>query len=131
MSEPVTCRLCPLLLVGLLLVAACTGGGSSPSSETGEGTSSAATVPTSAATPSEATRSIDLSSLMGRIAFSGGPPHAEDVYVINADGTALARVTSDPAADFDPTLSPDGGRIAPACSRRRAKSLTTMRTNRD
>ena len=55
---------------------------------------------------------IDLSKLPGRIAFSAGPPHGEDVYVIDADGTDLVQVTSDPAADFDPTWSPDGTRIA-------------------
>jgi TolB protein len=54
----------------------------------------------------------DLSTLIGQIAFSGGPPGAEDVYVINADGTGLRRVTTDPEAQFDPTWSPDGRRIA-------------------
>ncbi len=48
----------------------------------------------------------------GRIAFSAGRPEAEDIYVINADGTGLSQVTSDPVADFDPTWSPDGRRIA-------------------
>jgi Tol biopolymer transport system component len=51
-------------------------------------------------------------SAAGLIAFSAGAPHAEDIYVVNADGTDLRRVTSDPAADFDPTLSPDGRRLA-------------------
>jgi WD40 repeat protein len=55
---------------------------------------------------------IHLSVLAGRIAFSAGPPHREDVYVINADGTGRARVTTDPAADFDSSWSPDGSRIA-------------------
>jgi TolB protein len=55
---------------------------------------------------------IDRSSLSGRIAFSAGPPHAEDVYIVDADGTNLVRVTDDPAADFDPTFAPDGARIA-------------------
>lgn len=55
---------------------------------------------------------IDPSSLTGRIAFSGGPPHAEDVYVIHADGSGLRRITHDSGADFDPTWSPNGTRIA-------------------
>jgi len=52
------------------------------------------------------------SSAAGRIAFSAGPHGHEDVYVVNADGTGLRRLTTDPAADFDPSWSPDGKRIA-------------------
>ncbi len=111
MGERVNCRLAPLLLVGLLLLGACTGGGSSSSSATGGRTSSQDTVPTSPTAAGEAAGSIDLSSLKGHIAFSGGPPHGEDVYIINADGTGLKRVTTDPAADFDPSWSPDRKRI--------------------
>jgi TolB protein len=55
---------------------------------------------------------IDLTSLHGRIVFSAGTPLHEDVYMINADGKGLTRVTRDPAADFDPTWSPDGAQIA-------------------
>jgi TolB protein len=55
---------------------------------------------------------IDLTTLRGTIVFSAGRPHREDVYVIDADGTGLRQVTSDPAADLDPTWAPDGRRIA-------------------
>jgi Tol biopolymer transport system component len=48
----------------------------------------------------------------GRIAFSAGLHGHEDIYVVDADGTGLRRLTTDPAADFDPTWSPDGRRIA-------------------
>jgi Tol biopolymer transport system component len=48
----------------------------------------------------------------GRIAFSMGGQAHEDIYAVNADGTGLVRLTDDPAADFDPSWSPDGGRIA-------------------
>ena len=34
------------------------------------------------------------------------------VYIVNADGSGLAQVTAGAAADFDPTWSPDGTRIA-------------------
>ena len=88
------------MLVGPLLLGACTAGGST------------STGPTSPTAHPGATGRIDLSLLKGRIAFSGGPPHAEDVYTISADGTGLTHVTSDPAADFDPTWSPDATRIA-------------------
>jgi Tol biopolymer transport system component len=51
-------------------------------------------------------------SATGRIAFSAGPHPHEDVYVVNADGSGLRRLTHDPGADFDPSWSPDGRRIA-------------------
>src|SRR5919204_6727901 len=47
----------------------------------------------------------------GRIAFSMGNQN-RDVYAVNADGSGLVRLTDDPAADFDPSWSPDGRRIA-------------------
>jgi Tol biopolymer transport system component len=94
--------------VGLFLLSACTSG-TAPSTAS---TSTLASSATTSSRTSSATGEIDLSTLKGRIAFSGGTPHSEDVYVINADGTGRSRVTSDPAADFDPTWSPDGSRIA-------------------
>lgn len=48
----------------------------------------------------------------GRIALSAGPHPHEDIYVVNADGSGLRRLTTDPAADFDPSWSPDGRQIA-------------------
>jgi Tol biopolymer transport system component len=48
----------------------------------------------------------------GRIAFSMGSHTHEDIYAVNADGSGLVRLTDDPAADFDPSWSPDGRRIA-------------------
>src|SRR6266536_3534413 len=51
-------------------------------------------------------------SATGRIAFSAGPHPHEDVYAVNADGSGLRRLTNDPGADFDPSWSPDGRRIA-------------------
>lgn len=44
----------------------------------------------------------------GRIVFSAG---TDDVYVVNADGTGLRRLTRTPGWDFDPSWSPDGRRI--------------------
>lgn len=35
-----------------------------------------------------------------------------DLYVMNADGSNIAQVSSDPAPEFDPVWSPDGGTIA-------------------
>lgn len=49
----------------------------------------------------------------GRVAFSA-PDEAGnlDVYVVNRDGTGLARLTVDPAVDDQPAWSPDGLKIA-------------------
>jgi Tol biopolymer transport system component len=48
----------------------------------------------------------------GLIVFSAGSHPHEDIYVVNADGSGLVRLTDDPGADFDPTWSPDGRGIA-------------------
>ncbi|HEY3210808.1 MAG TPA: hypothetical protein VGL18_13655 [Actinomycetota bacterium] len=53
--------------------------------------------------------SIDLSVLTGRITFSNG---TDDIWVVNADGSGLQRLTTNPANDFDPAWSPDGSKIA-------------------
>src|SRR6266511_3888429 len=95
---------------------ACTSGGVAPSES--QATASAPStrpsleLPANGTPAAAASGAIDLSTLTGRIAFSGGSPGAEDVYVVNADGTGLRRVTTDPEAQFDPTWSPDGRRIA-------------------
>jgi Tol biopolymer transport system component len=57
-------------------------------------------------------RQSQARDVIGRIAFSAGPHPHEDVYVVNADGSGLTRLTDDPDADFDPSWSPDGQRIA-------------------
>jgi Tol biopolymer transport system component len=87
----------------VLLLAACTNS---------RQTRAPASPETPASTSPAGSGPIDLSSLNGRIAFSAGPGRAEDIYVVKADGTGLRQVTSDPAADFDPTQSPDGKQIA-------------------
>jgi TolB protein len=52
---------------------------------------------------------IDLSTLRGRIVFSSG---VDDIWVVQADGSGLARLTTNPAQDFDPSLSPEGTMVA-------------------
>jgi Tol biopolymer transport system component len=52
---------------------------------------------------------IDVSTLTGRIVFSNG---TEDIWMVNADGSGLQRLTTNPANDFDPTVSSDGEHIA-------------------
>ncbi len=47
-----------------------------------------------------------------RIAFVDDPNGNQDIYVVDADGSNLRRVTRSPAVDEFPTWSPDGGTIA-------------------
>jgi hypothetical protein len=51
-----------------------------------------------------------------RLAVVGRTPEPSttntDIWIMNADGTNLVRLTSDPAADTSPVWSPDGGKIA-------------------
>jgi TolB protein len=93
----------PLVAGMVLVLAACTNS---------QQTRAPASPETPATTSPAGSRPIDLSSLSGRIAFSAGPARAEDIYVVKADGTGLRQVTTDPAADFDPTQSPDGKQMA-------------------
>jgi Tol biopolymer transport system component len=46
------------------------------------------------------------------IAFVSEQDRNADIYVMNADGSDLRRLTDDPAFDGDPAFSPDGQRIA-------------------
>ena len=39
-------------------------------------------------------------------------PTASDIYLINLDGSGLTKITSDAGANFYPTWSPDGSRLA-------------------
>jgi Tol biopolymer transport system component len=51
---------------------------------------------------------LSVNALTGRIAYS----YEGDIYTMNADGSGIQQLTSDPAMDFDPAWSPDGARLA-------------------
>jgi PKD repeat protein len=62
-----------------------------------------------------------------RIAFNCVVEGANvDICLINADGTGLVRLTTDPAVDADPTWSPDGTRIGFWSNRGGARELYVM-----
>jgi len=46
-----------------------------------------------------------------RVAFASEKPGNDDIYVINADGAGLVRLTNHPSGDTDPAWSPDATRI--------------------
>ena len=48
----------------------------------------------------------------GRIAFHSNRDFSLEIYVMNADGTNVTRLTDNPARFDDPTWSPDGSKIA-------------------
>src|SRR5437667_4644701 len=52
------------------------------------------------------------SSVQGKIAFTSNRDGNDEIYVMNADGTGVTRLTNDPASDQQPAWSPDGSRIA-------------------
>jgi TolB protein len=93
--------------MSIILSAACSG-----SSDSANSSGSSNRTGNTAPAPPVAPKSIDLGGLEGRIAFSAGPPHGEDVYVVDADGSNLVRVTTNGVSDFDPSWSPDGRQIA-------------------
>ncbi len=47
-----------------------------------------------------------------KIAFSSNRDGNPEIYVMNADGSGLTRLTDNPASDWAPAWSPDGERIA-------------------
>jgi dipeptidyl aminopeptidase/acylaminoacyl peptidase len=47
-----------------------------------------------------------------RIAFVSLRDRNNELYIMNADGSGLARLTDNPAVDYDPACSPDGTRLA-------------------
>jgi TolB protein len=52
-----------------------------------------------------------------KLAFRSGPENAAEIYTVNADGTALTRLTANAFKDYSPAWSPDGSRIAFASNR--------------
>lgn len=48
----------------------------------------------------------------GRIAFTSLRDGNFEIYVMNADGSAETRLTTETAHDYDPSWSPDGSKIA-------------------
>ncbi len=82
-----------------------TGGGSEPSPAPG------ATIEPAAAQVSSCP-AIDPLCAGGRIAFGSERDGNLEIYVMNADGSGLLRLTNNPGKDGDPAWTADGARIA-------------------
>jgi Tol biopolymer transport system component len=65
-----------------------------------------------AALPAAAAKPVAETPVLAFSAEAGGNA---DVYVAALDGTGLRRLTTSPAADFDPSWSPDHRRVAYRC----------------
>ena len=58
-----------------------------------------------------------------RIAFVSDRTGDAEIFVMNADGTGVTQVTSNPALDADPAFSADGSRIAFTSDRDSSRDL--------
>jgi dipeptidyl aminopeptidase/acylaminoacyl peptidase len=75
---------------------------------------------------SRAAAPVDVSTLPGRITFSNS---TDDIWTVNADGTGLRRLTTNPAHDFDPAWSPGGQMIAFRSERDGNNEVYVMRSD--
>ena len=62
-----------------------------------------------------------------QLVFTGYDGGFSDLFIVNADGSDLRRLTNDKYADLEPTWSPDGRTIAFATDRGSVTDFTTLR----
>ena len=77
--------------------------------------------PTPTPSPTPTVPPPESGSLSGQIVFSSNRGGNLQIYVMNADGTGVRRLTSDPGGAVMPTWSPDGKHIV-FVSRRSGRS---------
>src|SRR6266540_4468816 len=90
------------LLGAIVLVAACTRNEGQVAQTRAEGSTGGAD-----GTQTEAAGSPEA-GIAGRVVFDAD----WDIYVANADGSGLKRLTTSSAREFDPSWSPEGAKIA-------------------
>lgn len=67
--------------------------------------------PSATQTAPPTTTNVASPALPGRIAFHSDRAGEIDIYVMNADGSDVQRLTDAPGRDFEPAWSPDGSTI--------------------
>jgi Tol biopolymer transport system component len=68
-------------------------------------------------TSSGSVYAINSVSPPGKIAYAAASPEGQDdIFVMNADGSDMKRLTTVPYANFHPVFSPDGTKIAYSCA---------------
>ena len=65
----------------------------------------------------------------GKIAFQSDSGGSYEIYTMNADGTKIDNLTTNPAEDEDPAFSPNGKTIAFTSDRDGDNDIYTMEAN--
>ena len=65
----------------------------------------------------------------GRIAFHSDRDGNQEIYVVNADGSGITRLTTNSNRDENPSLSPDGRRVAFVSNRDGNEEIFAMRAD--
>ena len=67
----------------------------------------------------------------GKLVFTSTRDGNAEIYVINADGTNLLRLTNNKATDDEPVLSPDGSKVLTGSGDATAKLCASRRQPQD
>jgi Tol biopolymer transport system component len=105
-------RLLPLLLVALLLVAACGDGEEAIPASPAPSVTAVAKSTAESTTPAASPTTTAPCGGEGKIAFISGRDGNNEIYVMNADGSGQTNLTNHPAYELGQAWSPDGCRIA-------------------
>ncbi|MGH2729468.1 MAG: TolB family protein, partial [Actinomycetota bacterium] len=95
----------PVVLVMCAVLAACSASGSAGLETEPSSTDTPTPSPSPSPTP------VEAGPLTGRIAFASDRDGDYEIYVMNADGSNLEKLTDNSLDDLSPSWSPEGNRI--------------------